>query len=68
MGNKLKVARAERDVNQEQVAKAVCFHRDTYFRIEKGYRLATPEEQKAIARFLKKPVSDLFPEQSAVAS
>lgn len=61
MTNRLRVARAERGVNQEQVASAIGVYRDRYFRIEKGYAEPTKDEQAQLAEFFGMPVKKLFP-------
>ncbi len=68
MTNRLRVARAERRVNQRACAAVIGSGLDRYWRIENEYAEPTKDEQKALAKFLGKSVSDLFPIQSEQAA
>lgn len=62
--NRLRVVRAEQHVTQEQVAaKTKSLTQTRISLIENGYAEATATEKKAIARALRVPVQEVFPEQ-----
>lgn len=67
MTNRLRVLRAERDVTQREVVKASGVSTYRYWAIENGHELPTEDELKRLVKYFKKPASELFPEQSAVA-
>ena len=58
----LKARRAELDMDQFVMARRADIIYSRYVRIENGYTDPTPTEQKAIARVLKVPVEEAFPE------
>lgn len=64
---RLRVARAERRINQFDTAEAVGMGRDRYWRIENGYTEPTEEERAKLAAFFGRPVHDLFPTPDAAA-
>lgn len=61
MTNRLRVARAERRVNQRDVARAIGIGSDRYWRIENEYAEPTDAEIAKLARYLKTPALELFP-------
>lgn len=61
MTNRLRIARAEKEVNQTLTAKAIGIGRDRYLRIELGYTDPTNDEIAALALFFEKPAAELFP-------
>ena len=60
LGNKLKVARAERDLSQEQLASLVGVTRQTIISIEKGHYSPSALLAFQLADKLHKPVNELF--------
>lgn len=60
MKNKIKVARAEKDITQQQLADAVGVSRQTIVAIEKGKFLPSTPLALKIARFFEKPVELIF--------
>lgn len=63
--NTLRVRRAEKRVNQFQVAAAVGLSRDRYWRIENGYAAATEEEIVQLATYFGSETVVLFPAAAA---
>jgi len=60
VGNRLKVARAEKDLSQEDLAKLVGVTRQTISSIETGQYCPSTLLALALSRCLDKPVEDLF--------
>jgi len=60
LGNRLKVARAERDLSQEQLAALAGVTRQTIGSIEKGQYNPSALLALVLARRLGKRVEDLF--------
>lgn len=60
LGNRLKVARAEKDLSQEELAKRVGVTRQTISSIEKGQYCPSTLLAFRIARQLGKGVEELF--------
>ncbi len=60
LGNRLKVARAERDLSQEQLAALAGVTRQTIGSIEKGQFNPSALLALVLARRLDKRVEDLF--------
>ncbi len=60
LSNRLKVARAERDLTQEDLAKAVGVTRQTIIAIEKGDYAPSLLLALQLARYFKRSVDDLF--------
>ena len=58
--NRLKVARAERDLSQEQLAKLAGVTRQTISSIETGQYVPSALLAFVIARQLNKPIEELF--------
>jgi putative transcriptional regulator len=58
--NRLKVARAEKNLSQEQLAKLVGVTRQTIGSIETGQYCPSALLAFLLANRLKKPVADLF--------
>ncbi len=59
--NRLRVVRADRRITQMDTALKSGVSLSRLWRIENGYREATPQEQAAIARVLKADVAEVFP-------
>ena len=57
---KLKVAIIEAGLTQREVAKRIGMHDTKLSAIINEYRLPSEDEQRAIAKVLRKPVGDLF--------
>lgn len=62
--NTLRIRRAERAVNQFDVAAVLGISRDRYWRIEKGYAQPTDAEREALVRYFDVPPAVLFPEHA----
>ncbi|MCA9873713.1 MAG: helix-turn-helix transcriptional regulator [Anaerolineales bacterium] len=60
MGNRLKVARAEKNLNQEELARLVGVTRQTISSIETGQYNPSTLLAFLLAQKLDKPVADLF--------
>ena len=60
LGNRLKVARAERNISQEELAKLAGVTRQTISSIETGQYGPSALLAFLLARKLDKPVTDLF--------
>lgn len=60
LGNRLKVARAEKNLSQEELAKLVGVTRQTISSIETGQYCPSALLAFLMARKLEKPVSELF--------
>lgn len=60
MRNKLKVLRAEKDMTQEQLAKAVGVTRSTINYIEKNEYMPSLALATRLARFFGKPIEQIF--------
>jgi putative transcriptional regulator len=60
LGNRMKVARAEREVSQEELASLARVSRQTINSIEKGRYCPSGLLVFVLARVLDKPVEDLF--------
>jgi putative transcriptional regulator len=60
LGNRLKVARAERSLSQADLAQAVGVTRQTISSIETGQYCPSTLLAFLLARYLEKPVADLF--------
>jgi putative transcriptional regulator len=58
--NKVKVCRAERDISQDILAKAVGVSRQTIVAIEGGDYSPSVALALRIARYFKKPVEEVF--------
>lgn len=59
--NTLRVRRAEKAVNQFDVAAALGISRDRYWRIEKGYADPTDAERAALATYFGTPTDVIWP-------
>lgn len=59
--NTLRIRRAERAVNQFDVAAVLGISRDRYWRIEKGYAQPTDAERAALLAYFEVDESVLFP-------
>lgn len=68
MQNRLRVRRAELDITQFEVARAVRIDHSKLSRIENGYQDPTADERAALARVLKTSEEALFPELAGAAS
>jgi transcriptional regulator with XRE-family HTH domain len=66
--NRLRVLRAEKEVSQLDIAMKAGVKEYRYWRIENRYVIPTPDECAAIAKALKVPVVDVFPDSEAIAS
>jgi transcriptional regulator with XRE-family HTH domain len=64
--NRLKALRAERDLSQLDLSTKTHIKEYRYWRIENGYVVPTDRERMLIARALRVPERDVFPE--AIAS
>ncbi|MCB8984501.1 MAG: helix-turn-helix transcriptional regulator [Ardenticatenaceae bacterium] len=60
LGNRLKVARAEKNLNQEELARLVGVTRQTISSIETGQYNPSTLLAFLLAQKLDKPVADLF--------
>lgn len=60
LGNRLKVARAERSLSQEELAKLAGVTRQTISSIENGQYCPSTLLAFVLARRLQKPVENLF--------
>lgn len=60
LGNRLKVARAEKNLSQEELAKLVGVTRQTIGSIETGQYCPSALLAFLLAKRLEKPVVDLF--------
>ncbi|TAK10965.1 MAG: transcriptional regulator [Anaerolineae bacterium] len=60
LGNRLKVARAEKDLSQERLANLVGVTRQTISSIETGQYVPSALLAFLLAQKLDKPVADLF--------
>lgn len=60
LGNRLRVLRAERDMTQEQLGKAVGVSRQTIIAIEGGEYAPSVLLALAIARYFGKPLEEAF--------
>lgn len=60
LGNRLKVARAEKNLSQEELAKLVGVTRQTISSIETGQYCPSALLAFLLARKLEKPVGELF--------
>lgn len=60
LGNRLKVARAERNLSQEELASIVGVTRQTISSIETGQYCPSALLAFLLANKLEKPVADLF--------
>ena len=60
MNNKIRVARAERRMTQQQLADAVCVSRQTINAIESGKFVPSTVLALKIARTFEKPVEEIF--------
>ena len=58
--NRLRVLRAERDMTQEQLAKAVGVTRQTIIAIEAGDYAPSVTLALALARYFEKPFDEVF--------
>lgn len=58
----LKMAIIESGKSQELIAQRCGIHYSTVSRIVRGWYVPDDEQKKAIAKELKRPVHDLFPE------
>lgn len=61
MENRLRVARAEKGINQTLTARAIGMGRDRLLRIEKQYAEPTKDEMSRLANFFGWSVRRLFP-------
>ncbi len=66
--NRLRVLRAEKEVSQLDVAMKAGLKEYRYWRIENRYVIPSEDERAAIAKALKVPIVDVFPEPEAIAS
>ncbi len=64
------LARAIFDSGQSQraIAKKAQIEESKFSKIVNGWREASEDEQKRVARVLRRPIADLFPEDEAKAS
>jgi len=60
MKNRIKVERAELDITQQQLAKAVGVSRQTIVAIEKGRFLPSTPLALKISKYFGKPVESIF--------
>lgn len=60
MKNRLKVARAERDLTQDQLAKAIGVSRQTINAIEAGRYVPSTVLALKMAQLFQKPVEEIF--------
>lgn len=60
MENKIRVARAELRITQQQLADAVCVSRQTIHAIENGRFIPSTVLALKIAKFFNKTVEELF--------
>lgn len=60
LGNRLKVARAERNLSQDELARLAGVTRQTISSIETGQYCPSTLLAFLLARALEKPVTDLF--------
>ena len=60
LGNRIRVARAERDISQEQLAAAAQVSRQTISSIETGQYTPSALLAFRLARALSVPVAELF--------
>jgi transcriptional regulator with XRE-family HTH domain len=65
VSNTLRVRRAEKAVNQYDVASALGISRDRYWRIEKSYAEPTAEEREALAAFFGVAPDVIWPAHAA---
>lgn len=63
--NTLRVRRAEKAVNQFDVAAALGISRDRYWRIENGYAVPTDDEREALIEFFATSADVIWPEHTA---
>lgn len=62
--NTLRIRRAEKAVNQFDVAAVLGISRDRYWRIEKGYAQPTDDEKSALADYFGVPYAVIFPDHA----
>lgn len=60
---RLRTARVGLELSQIETAQRAKLSESRYWRIENGYDTPTPEERETIAKVLRMPAADLFPEQ-----
>jgi putative transcriptional regulator len=60
LANRLKVARAEKDISQEELAKEVGVTRQTIISIEKGHYCPSTLLAFQLSKYLGKRVDELF--------
>ena len=58
----LKVALIESRKKQIDVAQRAGIHETKFSKIVNGYRVPSADEKRAIARILRRPIQELFPE------
>jgi len=62
MRNRIRVLRAERELNQWQLAQKIGVGRDKIHRFERGYAEPNESERRALAAALETTEQELFPE------
>ena len=62
MRNRIRVLRAERELNQWQLAQKIGVGRDKIHRFERGYAEPNERERQALAAALETTEQELFPE------
>jgi len=62
MRNRIRVWRAERGLNQIQLARRIGVHHNRIHRIEREYVEPTERERQALAAALETTEQELFPE------
>lgn len=62
---RLKVKRAERELDQMEIAGRTSIAYSRYVRIENGYTDPTAVERASLARLFGTTVAELFPERAA---
>ena len=63
--NRLRVFRADKRVSQMVLATKTGVAVHNIWKIENGYRDATPEERRAFAAFFKVSIDEIFPTSQA---
>lgn len=58
------LAMLDRETTQIKTARQTGIHQSRLNRIVNGHDEATPDEKKALAKALRRPVAELFPEQA----